>query len=346
MRIMCWVAALAVSISIVTATAAAADKLVIYNWTEYIPDGMVERFSQESGIEVEYATFDSNETMYAKVKLLNGAGYDLIVPSSYYISKMAREGLLQPIDKRQLTELKNLDPALLDKPYDPGNRYSIPYLWGSTGIGVDSSRVDPATVTRWADLWKPEFKGQVLLTDDVREVFQVALSTQGYSANTTDPDEIKAAYELLQQLMPSVRLFNSDAPRIPYLAGDVSVGMLWNGEAWMAREESETLKYIYPKEGAIFWVDSFAIPVNAANPTAAHRFIDYILRPENAKEVIEYTGFAAPNLPAMRLLDSAVLASPTIFPDTATIAKGEFQKDIGDETLQLYNRYWQKLKSH
>ena len=325
-------------------TAQAAEKLVFYNWSEYLPEGVLEQFTKETGIEVDYTTFESNEVMYSKLKLQKGKGYDVVVPSTYYIAKMRAEGLLQPLDKSKLSGLKNLNPALLDKPYDPENQYSVPYMWGSTGIGINTEALAKGSITGWADLWDAKWKNKLLLTDDVREVFHMALKINGHSANTTNPDEIRQAYEKLQQLMPNVLVFNSDAPREPYMAGDVDLGMIWNGEVIMAQEEMPDLDYIYPKEGAIFWVDSFAIPAGSTNVEAAHKFINFMLRPDIAKLCSEEIGYATPNLKGYELLDENVRSNKIIFPDADTVANGEFQTDVGD-ALKLYNDYWEKLKT-
>jgi len=334
-------AALLVSVS----ASAADDKVVIYNWSEYIPDGVLEEFTEETGIEVEYNTYESNEVMYSKIKIQGATGYDVIVPSSYYISKMSREGLLADIDQSKLTNLKHLDKSLLNKDYDKGNQHSIPYTWGSTGIGINTDDIDKSSISSWKDLWDSQWENSLLLTDDVREVFQMALAINGHSANTRDAGEIKQAYELLQKLMPNVLTFNSDAPREPYMAGDVSLGMIWNGEVIMAQEEMPEIDYIYPSEGVILWVDSFAIPANAEHKDAAHQFINFMLRPEIAARTVDYIGYATPNKDALELLDEETRNNPTIFPSQAIINRGEFQEDVGDEATALYNDYWEKLKA-
>jgi len=330
---------------IATGLAQAGGKVVVYNWAEYIPEGALDAFTKETGIEVQYSTFENNETMYAKLQLQKGKGYDVVVPSTYLVSKMRDEGLLQPIDKRKLTHFKHLDPDMLDKPYDPGNAYSVPYLWGSTGIGVNAKVIDPAGITGWIDLWDPEWRGQLLLTDDVREVFHMALKILGYSTNTQNPDEIKQAYEKLTELMPNVLVFNADAPREPFLAGDVNLGMIWSGEVSMAQQEMEDLIYVYPKEGASFWIDSFVIPSGAENLENAHKFIDYMLRPEVAKQTTEEIGYATPNLTARGMLDESIRNDPVIFPPAEVVRAGEFQKDIGEQAMEVMNGYWEKLKS-
>lgn len=321
--------------------------LNLYNWSEYMPQEILDGFEAETGIDVNYTTFDSNEAMYAKLKLLDDSSqYDLSIPSTYYVEKMAKEGLLQELDKSKLSNFKNLDTSFTNTKVDPENKYSIPYMWGSTGLAINGDSIDPKTVNSWNDLWNPKYKQQVMLTNDVREVFGMALLTLGYSGNSKNPAEIKAAYEKLVTLTPNIKTFNSDATRMPYIEGETALGMTWNGEAVMANDEGLTsLVYKYPTEGAILWMDNFVIPKNAKQVDAAHQFIDYLLRPENAKIVSEQIGYASPNLAARELMDEDVRNNPTIYPSKAVLAKAEFQEDVGDEALQLYQQYWDKLKA-
>lgn len=337
------IALLMTTILLSSSLAGAAEKIYVYNWTEYLPEKALAQFTKETGIQVVYTTYDSNETMYAKLKLIKKEGYDVVVPSTYFVSKMGREDMLLGLDHSLLPNLKDLDPALLNKEYDPQNRYSIPYLWGSTGIAVNTEMIPKGQVTSWKDLWKPEFKGQLLLQDDLREVFHMALKIKGYSSNTTDPKELEGAYTLLTELMPNVLLFNSDSPRLPLLAEEVAIAMIWNGEAWMAKQENPAIQYIYPKEGANFWVDSFVIPKGARNPKAAHAFINFMLRPEIAKSCVEEYGYATAVKSAIALLDPQLSSSSTIFPGADVVKKGEFQNDVGP-ALKIYQEYWEKLR--
>ncbi|MGR6980210.1 extracellular solute-binding protein [Testudinibacter sp. P27/CKL/0425] len=324
---------------------ALAQKLYVYNWTEYIPSKLLAEFTKETGIEVIYSTFESNEEMYSKMKLSKDSGYDLVFPSSYYIGKMAQENMLQPLDKSKLSNLGNISSELLDKPFDPNNVYSLPYVYGLTGIGLNAEEIDPSAVSSWQDLWKPEYKGKVLLTADSREVFHFALLLLGYSPNTTDENEIKQAYESLKSLMPNVVAFNSDSPEVPYLQGEVEIGMIWNGSAFRAEHENDQIRFVYPKEGAIFWMDNYAIPKGAKNSDAAHQFIDFMLRPESAKVVIESMGFSMPNNGVKALLNEADANNPTLFPPASEIANGVLQADVGD-AIDLYEKYWNLLKTH
>ncbi len=324
---------------------AAERTLVIYNWAEYMPKSVLTRFTKETGIRIKYSTYDNNEAMFAKLKAVEGrGGYDLVVPSSYYVGRMIAAGMLAPLDKSRLPNLKHLDPRLLDKPYDPGNAYSLPYLWGTSGIAVDSGKIDPAAVKRWADLWNPKYRGQVMLLDDVREVFGLALRVLGHSVNSRDETEIKAAYDKLLELRPSVKVFNAESPKAVMLAGEVAVGQMWNGEAYMAAGENAKIKFVYPEEGPLGWVDNLVIPKSARNLTEAHEFINFVLRPEIAKLIAEDVGYTSPNLGAIALMAKKVRDNRTANPSDDDLARVEFQNDVGD-ALPLYEKYWQLLKT-
>ena len=310
--------------------------LNLYNWSEYMPQEVLNRFQEETGIQVVYTTYDSNEAMYARLKLLDdSAAYDLAIPSTYYVSKMRQEELLMPIDRSKIEGFDKLDPELVNLDIDPGNQYSVPYLWGTTGLAVDTSDIEGEQVTAWEDLWDERFEGRVMLTNDMREVFHVGLRVLGYSGNSTNPEEIEAAYEKLSELMPSVRTFNSDAPRMPYL----------NGEAVMGKDTMPSLEYVYPQEGIIAWLDSFVIPKNAKNPEAAHQFISFVLRPEISALISEEIGYATPNLAAREELSEEVANNRASYPSAQDMLNAEFQTDIGDEALQIYAKYWEMLKS-
>ncbi|PSJ47880.1 spermidine/putrescine ABC transporter substrate-binding protein [Zobellella endophytica] len=330
--------------------AQANDRLSVYAWAEYLPDSVLTDFTKETGVRVDYATFDSNEALYAKLKLLQTSGasesYDLIFPSSYMLSKMAREGMLTPLDKSKLPHLEQLEPSLLDREFDPGNRFSVPYAFGSTAIAVNRDELADAEITSWQDLWSGQWQGQLMLTDDIRENFQMALLTLGHSANSREPAEIKAAYDKLVTLQDNVLLYNSDNPRMPYVAGEVSLGLIWSDQAYKTQQDGMPLEYVYPEEGAIFWVDSAAIPANAKSVDAAHQFIDFLMRPEIAARIIQELGIAVPNQGAKALLPAEVADNQVLFPSGDIVAKGHFQDDLGDEVLAVYEEHWVRLRSN
>lgn len=338
-----WILTLAVLL-VPALVMAGSGKVYVYNWTEYMPDEVLAKFEKETGIKVNYTTYESNEAMYAKLKLVGGAGYDVVFPSTYFVSKMVREKMLLPLSKAELPNWRHLEPTLLNKPFDPQNRHSVPYMWGSSGLVANTAFVKKGAVTSWKDLWKPEFKSRVLLTDDLREVFGMALLVKGYSINDTNPAHIKEAYLELKKLMPNVRLFSADNPKAVYLSHEVYTGMLWNGEHYMAAEEDPSIAFTYPKEGAIFWVDNMVIPKGAKNVKNAHAFINFILRPDIAAEICEYVGYATPVKDALPLLPVKLRNNRVVFPPAAEVKRGEFQSDVG-ETLSLYEKYWEMLKT-
>ncbi|OIQ26339.1 extracellular solute-binding protein [uncultured Vibrio sp.] len=331
------------SATLLSLPAQAEDKeLYFYNWSEYIPNEVLESFTKETGIKVIYSTYESNESMYAKLKT-QGSGYDLVVPSTYFVSKMHKENMLQEIDKSKLSNFAGLDPNYLDKPFDPNNAFSIPYIWGATGIGVNTDMLDSSSLGSWSDFWDSKWEGQLMLMDDSREVFHIALTKLGYSPNTTDPKEIEEAYQELRKLMPNVLVFNSDFPANPYLAGEVSLGMLWNGSAYMARQEGASIDIVWPESGSIFWMDSLAIPAGAKNIEAAHKMIDFLLRPENAAKVALEIGYPTPVKAAYPLLPEEFANDPNIFPPQEVMDSGVWQDEVGEASV-LYEDYFQRLK--
>jgi spermidine/putrescine transport system substrate-binding protein len=222
--------------------------LNLYIWSEYIPDEVVAAFTRETGIRVNLSTYDSNEAMYAKIKLI-GSGYDLVVPSSDYVGLMQREGLLLPVDTTRIANFAHIAPRLPTRSFDPGNQYSIPYMWGSTSIAVHTGMIAAESVQSLADLWQPELKGRLLLPNDPREVMAIGLKVLGYSVNETNPEHLQQAYEKLRTLMPLVRVFDSDSPKQALLSREVAVGVVWNGEAYIANSENQAIEYVYPPEG-------------------------------------------------------------------------------------------------
>ena len=336
---------LCLSLVVFACTKKKNNEVYVFNWSEYIPEEVIEQFEKETGIKVKYTTYDSNEAMYAKIKIRDGADYDVIVPSTYYVQKLAKEELIQPINHSKLSNFNKINPSLLNQPYDPKNKYSVPFMWGTTAIGVNAKYIDPAAITSWNDLWKPEFKGKVMLQNDIREVFHAALRSLGYSGNTTNPKEIEEAYNKLVTLIPSVRLFNSDSPRTPFLNEEVYIGIMWGGEAYMAAEENPDIKYIYPKDGAAVWVDSLVIPSKAKNVDNAYKFINFIISPEISAKISNYVGYTTPvkKEEVVEFLTDDAKNSKIIFPDDKDLKNAEFQLSV-EEALPVYNKFWEKLK--
>ncbi|WDI78774.1 extracellular solute-binding protein [Candidatus Purcelliella pentastirinorum] len=317
--------------------------LYFYNWSEYVPTEILEQFTKESGIKVIYSTYDSNEDMYIKLKTYKKIPYDLIVPSTYFVAKMKNEGMLKKINKKKIPNLYFIDKNLLNKPFDPQNKYSIPYIWGATAIGINSDKIDYKKITSWKDLWKKEYKNSILLINDAREVFHMALLKLGYSGNTTNKKKIQEAYKTLKILMPNVLTFNSDNPSNPFIEGDINIGMIWNGSAYTAKLAHVPLKLIWPKEGSILWMDNLSIPINAKNIEGALKMINFLLRPDISAKIAISTGYLTPNIEAKKILPKTMSNNKFLYPSNKMINKGEWQNDVGDIS-NLYEQLFQKLK--
>lgn len=323
---------------------AVSKELYVYNWSEYLPDSVLRDFTKETGVKVIMSTYDSNEAMYAKVRMMDGKGYDIVVPSTDFVARMRKDGLLQPLDKTKLTNLGHLDPDLMNQSFDPDNTYSVPYMWGSTAIAVNAKNPVTADITSFADLWKPELKGKILLPNDLRGVLAMGLKRLGYSLNEEDPAKVAEACELLMPLMPSVRVFDSDSPKLAVLNNEVLAAVLWNGEAYAAASENPDIRYIYPTEGFSLWADNLCIPKNAANVENAHLFIDYLLRPEVSAFICQEMGYSSPNLAAKALLPEEVQENEIVYPSHEIMTRGEFETDLGP-AVKAYEECWMRLKT-
>ena len=277
---------------------------------------------------------------------MNGSGeYDVAFPGTDFVDKMRKEGMLEPLDHAKLTNFGNLGKTFINAPFDPENKFSIPYLWGSSGIAVNTKRIAKASLSSWNDLWKPEYEGRVMLMNDIRDVFTMSLLTLGYNGSTKNPEAIKQAYEKLTKLMPNVRTFNSDAPRMPFMEGETYLGLAWNGEVIMAQDQGmPELDFVYPKEGAIMWMDNMVIPKNAKNNDNAHKFIDFILRPKYAAMISEEIGYGSPNEAAKKEMPPELANNPIVYPPADLLKHAMFREDVGDEIMALYQQYWDRLK--
>lgn len=315
----------------------------VYNWANYMPDSVLREFTQQTGIQVNYAQFDSNETMYAKLKGNPEVGYDVIFPSSYYIQKMAKEGMLLPLNKKLIPNAKDLRPALMARPFDPHNNYSLPYVWGATGIVYNDQYHNGKKLNHWHDLWKPQYKNQLLLLNDNREVFSIALMQLGYSINDRNKKHIKQAYVLLKKLMPNVKVINTVSSDNLFLDEDVTLGMNWNGDMFQVQKENPHIHFIYPKKHFVMWIDCVAVAAHAPHPDAAMRFINFIMSSKISAEISKATGYSPPNTKAMARMSPSDQANPTFNPPTSVLKRAEMQTSVGG-AIQWYTYYWERLK--
>ena len=336
---------LAIGLLYATQTLYAADDNIvnIYTWSGVIPDSVIQQFEKETRIKVNFSTYDSNEVMYAKLKSISNHGYDVVEPSGYYIDRMRRQNMFEKLDKNKLSHYKNLNPEFLNQAFDPKNNYSLPFIWGVTGIFLNKDYHSENSISSWSDLWDTKYHDQLMLLDDSREVFSMAMRVLGYSANDENPEHIKQAYLKLKDLLPNIKIFSS-APISMLIDEDANVGMAWNGDLYKARQENAKLNFIYPKDGFVIWVDNFAIPKNAPHRENAYKFLNFILRPDVAKTIALDNNFPTANLAGQKLLPKEIRTNPIAYPGHDILRHGEFQTDVSDEALELYEKYWERLK--
>jgi spermidine/putrescine transport system permease protein len=316
--------------------------LNLYIWSNYIAPETIARFEQQHHVRVNIDLYDSNEAMLAKLQAGN-AGYDVICPSSYTLQALIAQRLLHPLDHARLPHLPNVDPSFLNRVFDPGNRFSTPYFWGSTGIAYDRTRV-AEPVDSWGVLWDPRYRGRILMLDDGRETLGAALKWLGYSVNTMDPAVLARARDLLVRQKPLVRAYNATNFEDVLLSRDVWVAQGWNGQFAKAMEQDADILYVVPKEGSTLFIDSLAIPADAPHPDLAHAFIDFTLQGDVAAEICETMKYSSPNRAAWPLLSQRTRANPAIFPPRDVLERLELGLDVGPANV-LYDRLWTEVKS-
>lgn len=318
--------------------------LNLYSYSEYIPDVVLKQFTQQTGIKVNYSYYSDNYELYTRLKTDPHSGYDIIVPSSYFVAKMRKEGMLHRLNKKALTHFKYLNPLLINKAYDPGNQYSVPYVWGTTGILVNKKYHNPKLINSWLDLWHKRYRNRILLINDIREVFGFALISAGFSTNDINPAHIKKAYQQMLKLMPNVRIITTDASYMNmYIDEDATLGIVYSGDAFVITQENPNLVYIYPKDGFDIWIDCLAIPKYAPHYENALKFINFIMQPKIAKEITMGIGYATPNLAGMKQLPKKYRDNPILNPDQKILKRGQIETDTSS-VMNLYEHYWQLLR--
>lgn len=316
--------------------------LNIFNWSEFLPQSIVEQFEKEYNVKVNYSTFSSNEEMLAK--LMGGnVPYDLVVTSDYAIEIMTKQKLVQPIDKNNIPNLANIDENVLDLAFDPKNTYSLPYMWGGNNIVIDKTKITKK-ITSFDDLWDSEFKNSMVILDDPRVMIGLALQKNGYSINSKNPKELQKAKEDLIKLMPNVKAFDSESPKTLLINGEASIGYVWGTEAYLAKLENPNLEVVLTKEGVIPQYDNFVIPKKAKNKKLAEEFINFIYKPEISAQVSEEFPYANPNKAAYPLMDKDKLNDIAVYPPREAVEGNELIKDVG-ETTKLYDDTWTEIKN-
>ena len=323
------------------------EQVIIYNWGEYIDPEVLDMFEEETGIQVIYEEFETNEIMYPKIQ--SGAiAYDLVCPSDYMIQKMIQNDLLQPLNFDNIPNAKNIGQVYYEKSrqFDPDNQYSIPYCWGTVGILYNTKMVEEH-IDSWTVLWDTQYKDNILMQDSVRDAFAVALKTLGYSLNSTSIHELTQAKDLLVQQKPLVQAYVIDQVRDKMIGNEAAIGVIYSGEAIYTQTENPDLAYVVPKEGSNMWIDSWVMPKNAPNKENAEKFLDFLCRPEIALMNFEYITYSTPNEKARELIeDPAIRNSEIAFPGDSILSRCETFTYLGEDADEVYNQLWREVKSN
>lgn len=322
------------------------NQVIVYNWGEYLDPEVITIFEEETGINVVYEEFETNEIMYPKVQ--SGAiAYDVVCPSDYMIQRMIENDLLAELNFDNIPNAKNIGAEYFkqSRQFDAENKYSIPYCWGTVGILYNKTMVDEP-IDSWSVLWDEKYKDNILMQDSVRDAFAVALKYKGYSLNSTDLDELEEAKQLLIDQKPLVQAYVIDQVRDKMIGNEAAIGVIYSGEAIYTQLENPDLEYVIPKEGSNVWIDSWVIPKNAKHKENAEAFLNFLCRPDIAKMNFDYITYSTPNTAARELIeDPAVKNSKIAFPAAEELDRCETFQFLGDKNDALYNRLWREIKS-
>jgi len=322
------------------------NQVIVYNWGEYLDPEVITLFEKETGINVVYEEFETNEIMYPKVQ--SGAiAYDVVCPSDYMIQRMIENDLLAELNFDNIPNVKNIGQEYFkqSRQFDSENKYSVPYCWGTVGILYNKTMVDEP-IDSWSVLWDKKYIDNILMQDSVRDAFAVALKYKGHSLNSTDLDELEEAKELLIKQKPLVQAYVIDQVRDKMIGNEAAIGVIYSGEAIYTQLENPNLEYVIPKEGSNVWIDSWVIPKNAKHKENAEDFINFLCRPDIAKMNFDYITYSTPNTAARELIeDPAIRNSKIAFPDASELERCETFQFLGDKNDAIYNKLWREIKS-
>ncbi len=321
-------------------------EVIVYNWGEYIDPETITMFEEETGIKVVYDEFETNEIMYPKVET-GATAYDVICPSDYMIQKMIDNDLLAEINFDNIPNVKNIGRQYFEQSqeFDPENKYSVPYCFGTVGILYNKTMVDEP-VDSWSILWDEKYADNILMQDSVRDAFMVALKLNNFSMNTMNEEELQIARDALIEQKPLVQAYVIDQVRDKMIGGEAALGVIYSGEAIYTQRENPDLEYAIPKEGTNVWIDSWVIPKNAPNKKNAEKFIDFMCREDIALMNFEYITYSTPNTAAQALIeDEDIRNSKIAFPDFSQYENLETFQYLGTEGDDLYNNLWKEVKS-
>ena len=319
-------------------------QVTIYTWPEYKFDAVFEAFEKETGIKMKHETFEDMGDMSEKIEAKGGQGYDIVMLSVEYISKLQKAGYLMNLDHAKLPEIKNIDKKYLGLAYDPKNEISLPFAFGTTTFVINTEKVKPEQFTKLEDLAKPEFKGRLLLPSEARAVLSIGLRIKGHSLNEKTEPKIKEAFEVVRDtVIPNVKLFDSDNSVELLENGEVDIAMLWNTMSYEITQKDA--KFVDPTlaQGKPFWIENLVVMKNTSHADEVHKFLNFIMRPDIAAKLVEEFTFSTSNAEALKLLPAEIRENRILFPDEAEVKRGEFEVDLGS-SIRLYEKYWNMLK--
>lgn len=319
------------------------EELNILNWTEYLPEEVIQKFEEEYDVKINYNTYSSTGEMLSKVETAAPGTYDLIIGAG--VKTLAEENLLVELDRSKIPNFDNISDVYLGQEFDPENKYSVPYSLAGATICYDSDVIKDE-ITSYKDLLDPKYKDSLILVDDSRAVIGMALLACGYSLNETDDAHLQEAKEFLLELKPNIKAFNSDSPKTSMITGETSLGVIYTAEATLAMREKNSIKVVYPDEGIYYGIDSFSITKDAKNEDLAYKFIDFVLRPEISKIVTENFPYKNPNKAAEDLLPEEYLTNPACNIPEEVLDKNDACVDVDAETLAKYDKIWSEFKSN
>lgn len=340
-----WLILLALLVmALATGCGGGGDKPVlnVYNWGDYIDEEVLRQFEEETGISIVYDTYDRNEDMYIKLKT-GGTPYDVCVPSDYMIEKMIKEDMLAEINLANVPNYASIMGRFKGLPFDPDNKYSVPYLWGTIGIVYNTEEVKIPADT-WSVLWDPQYGGKILMMDSPRDAFMVAQKKLGISMNSAAPEDIERAKSELIAQKPLVLAYVNDSVKDMMINDEAALAVAWSGEAIYMLENNEKLAYAVPKEGTNMWFDNLVIPKDAPNKEAAEKFINFLCRPDIALKNAQYIGYSTPNQGAYDLMEESVRQNAVVYPDEAVVGQSEVYKDLGPDYVEMLDRAWTEVK--
>ena len=319
-------------------------KLNLFNWDTYIGETTIADFKDATGIETKLDLFADNAELFAKLKEGN-PGYDVIVPSDSWIERMVKANMLMPIDHAKIPNMANIDTPFQDAPFDKGRKYTIPYMWGTQGIGYNKDKVS-AIPDSWKNVYESdEYAGKISLLGDAQNVIGLALKYLGYSLNSVDPKQIKQAEDLIIAHKKNIKVFAPDNGQDLLASGEVVLAQEWNGDIIQVMKENDKLAYVVPKEGSLLWQDTVAIPSGAPHPENAHAFLNYVLDAKAGAGIARTIQYATANAAAKKLMDAEYLENPAIFPLKETMAKLEASIYIGEEGIKMYQEAWTRIQA-